>query len=510
MDLSDQKKLKSLIARRHPVYEEMLPHWQFLSDCYKGGREWFAGNIFRYIKEGDVEYSDRVDRAYRFNHSREIVDMVNKYIFKAEVTRNETDATKAVIDFWRSSTKNDLDISQYMKQVSNRASTFGRIWVVVDNTSAGTLALTLADEKFYGVRTYSYIVAPEHALDMSYDQFGNLNWILISELARDDEDPLMSTGDSINRFRLWTKTSWFLFEERGKGKLKKVELVKQDEHGLGVVPVFSVDHIESSDPYTSPSLIGDIAYLDRAIANYLSNVDAIIQDQTFSQLAMPAQGLLPGDTGFEKLTEMGTRRIFTFDGESGAQPFYLSPDPRQAHLIVTVIQQVINEIYHSVGMAGERTKQDNASGIDNSSGVAKAYDFERVNALLTAKADSLDRAEQKLIHLVNLWNGEESPPVDLVKYADDFDVRGLYDDFDIAERLSLVEAPDSVRREQMNVLVDKLFPRLDEALKKSIINDLKSWPPAPEVLESGSSILNRVPKDKSSNPDGDKDTEAAA
>ncbi len=29
-------------------------------------------------------------------------------------------------------------------------------------------------------------------------------------------------------------------------------------------------------------------------------------------------------------------------------------------MIITTIQTVINEIYHSVGVAGERTKQDNA------------------------------------------------------------------------------------------------------------------------------------------------------
>ncbi|MCP6576658.1 hypothetical protein NL496_28590, partial [Klebsiella pneumoniae] len=84
---------------------------------------------------------------------------------------------------------------------------------------------------------------------------------------------------------------------------------------------------ESESPYFSPSLIDDIAYLDRAVANYLSNLDAIIQDQTFSQLAIPVQSLLPGDENHAKVMEMGTKRVFTYDSESGNQPFYLSPDP---------------------------------------------------------------------------------------------------------------------------------------------------------------------------------------
>jgi hypothetical protein len=43
--------------------------------------------------------------------------------------------------------------------------------------------------------------------------------------------------------------------------------------------------------HISTPLIADIAYLDRAAANYLSNLDAIIQDQTFSQLVIPAEAL---------------------------------------------------------------------------------------------------------------------------------------------------------------------------------------------------------------------------
>ncbi|MFX9457971.1 hypothetical protein ABTO37_19515, partial [Acinetobacter baumannii] len=74
-------------------------------------------------------------------------------------------------------------------------------------------------------------------------------------------------------------------------------------------------------------------------------------------------------------------------------------------------------------MAGERTKQDNAVGIDNSSGVAKAYDFERVNALLAAKADSLEAIENKIVDLVCKRHGvklkEDSTP--LVSYPDNFD-----------------------------------------------------------------------------------------
>ena len=497
----DQKKLRALISRRHPQYQDYLKHWEFLDATYEGGREWFAdGNIFRYIKEGDSEYADRLERCYRFNHTREVVDLLNKYLFKQNITRNETDAPDSVKAFWAKSTKNGLKMRDLSRQASKKASIAGRIGVVVDNNAAAAGAVSKADEKASGVRTYAYIVGPAQLLDFDFDDNGDLNWITIREVARDAADPMNSSGDEIPRTRLWTKTEWRLFEERRVGKSNKTEVVEigNGRHGLGVVPVVLHDNIITDEEYVVPALIADIAYLDRAVANYLSNLDAIIQDQTYSQLAMPAQNVLPGSDNYNTLLDMGTKRVFLYDGEGGAQPFYLSPDPKQAQMILSVINKIINEIYHTVGLAGERTKQDNAVGIDNSSGVAKAYDFERVNALLQAKADSLEVFENKVVKLVALWNGEgDKIEEDLVSYPDDFDTRGLYDEFDIAARLMLIDAPQGVRQQQMETLIDKLFPQLGKDLKAKMIAELKEWPVDPVQMAADMAAATAPPPQES-------------
>jgi len=475
----EQKRLKALIERRHPEYHGHVEHWAFLENTYEGGRDWFVENIFRYVKEGDKEFTDRVERCYRFNHSREVVDLINKYLFKQHITRND-DAPESVKEFWKKATKNGLSVKDFIRQVSKKTSMVGRIGIVVDTTAPKGKVLSKADAKAENIRTYAYAIGPEQLLDYSYDQDGALNWVLIREAVRDDVDPFTSSGDEIDRYRLWTKTDWKLFEEQQQGRKKTVVMIDSGNHSLGEVPVILADNIITDEEYSAPALINDIAYLDRAVANYLSNLDAIIQDQTFSQLAMPAQNILPGEDSYTKLVEMGTKRVFLYDGEGGAQPFYLSPDVKQAELIVTVVNKIIGEIYHTVGLAGERTKQDNAVGIDNSSGVAKAYDFERVNALLAAKADRLEAIENRLTRLVAKWNGEDSQVKDdLVSYPDNFDTRGLYDEFDISARLMLIDAPDSVRRQQMMMVLDKLFPQLASDLRKKMEAELKGWPVDP-------------------------------
>lgn len=504
-----QKQLKAFLSRRHPEYDDRLPHWEFLRACYEGGRGWFGSNIFRYIKEGDKEYADRVERCYRFNHTREVVDLVDKYLFKMEIGRNSDDAPNSIKRFWKHATLNGLSIDDFMQQVSKSSSIYGRPWIVVDTTVTGD-AVTVADEKNGLARVYAYIVTPENVCDMSYDSSGELNWVLIHEQVRDDENPIESTGKMTDRYRLWERDQYTVFtvKERSKtqtdspakigkratkGKGDTIGVIPVDQtaggqyeievdgphaHQFGCVPIIPADNVISSEPYASPSLIDDVAYLDRAVANYLSNLDAIIQDQTFSQLIMPAQGITPGEDGYDKLLEMGTKRVFTYDGEAGGEPKYISPDVKQAEIILKVVNKIINEIYHTVGLAGERTKEDNAMGIDNSSGVAKAYDFERVNSLLASKADSLEVIENKLCALVAKIAGDDLDEENrLVHYPDNFDVRGLYDEFEIAARLSLIEAPDGVRRKQMEGVIEKLFPKLGKDIKKEMVAELKSWPP---------------------------------
>lgn len=480
-----QKALKEFVSRRHPHYVRLETHWDFLESTYEGGREWFKKNIFRYIKEGDTEFGERIERCYRFNHTREVVDLVNKYLFKQQVARKD-DAPEYLKSFWEKATKDGESIDELVRQISKKTSIHGRVAIVVDSNAVEGEVLSVAEARRSDKRLYAYIVGPKQILDYSFGESGELNWILLSEYGRDDEDPFTSSGEEIMRWRLWDKNSWWLFEEVVISKRKReIRMVDSGDHNLGIVPVVLADNINSEDRYHCAALIDDIAYLDRAVANYLSNLDAIIQDQTFSQLAMPAQNVMPGEDDYTKMLEMGTKRVFLYDGEGGAQPFYLSPDPKQAALIIDAIAKIINEIYHTVGLAGERTKQDNSVGIDNSSGVAKAYDFERVNALLAAKADALELTENKIAKVVAAWN-DAAEDDDFVHYADDFDTRGLYDEFDISAKLSLVQAPPEVRREQMKMLVKKLFPQASKAMLAKVEGELKEWPVDPVELAQNS------------------------
>lgn len=501
--------LRSFYDRRHPEYNGQVAHWAFLEETYEGGRAWFERHIFQGDKEGKKEFRQRKARAYRFNHTREVVDLLQKYLFKGEIVRDRDNAPEVVKKFWDNATLDNLQVEQLMRNAASLSSIKGRAAIVVDNNFREG-AVSVAESTKGNQRIYAYAVDAKDVLDYAYDEDGDggLLWVKIREYARDDKDPLHSTGDIIERIRLWTRNEWVLFEEepmpedqQRRGAKQEVVLAVsikgQKQHNLGRVPVVLLDHMPSDNPYKVPGLIDDIAYLDRAVANYLSNLDTIIQDQTFSQLAMPAQGLLPGDDEYNKLIELSTKRAFIFDGGAGstAKPEFLSPDPKQAGVILTVISKIINEIYHTVGLAGERTKEDNSQGIDNSSGVAKAYDFERVNSLLTTKGKACERAENEVAVLVCLWAKEKAPAERLVKYPETYDVMRLLDDLAVAEQLFKIDAPKEMRRQHLEQIIDKLFKRIKPEKRAKIVEDIRKWPEnmEPVITAPPSSVRGTTP-----------------
>jgi hypothetical protein len=496
---ASQKQLQEFLKRRHPEYENRIKHWNFLEATYEGSRDWFKANIFKYLKEGRKEFNDRVARAYRFNHTREIVELVQKYLFKGDVVRKD-DAPDYVKGFWKRVTRSNLSIDQFIRLISSTTSQLGRCAVFVDSTKTDAVR-TKADEKAAGARVYAYIVKPQNILDYGFDDDdGELAWILVAETYRDDKDPITASGKVKVRYRLWTKTEWVLFEvKETRGGSTRVNIADRGNVAINRVPCFFADHLIGENLYWAPGLIDEIAYLDRATANYLSNLDAIIQDQTFSQLAMPAQSVLPGEKGYDALIEAGTKRTFLYDSEGG-EPKFLSPDPKQAQLIITVVNKIIAEIYQTAGASGERTKQDNAVGIDNSSGVAKAYDFDKLNSLLTSKAQSLQQVENKIVELVALWTGEAVPEDNLVAYPETFDVRSLFDEFTVAQNLALMDAPKTVRGEQMKQVIEKLFPGIAKAIKDKMVAELKDWPKDP--IEQAKAMFEATSPPPGSNDPG--------
>jgi hypothetical protein len=125
--------ITSFYYRRHPAYDGLLAHWAVCTESYEGGPEWFERNLFKYIKEGDTEFADRKKRAMRINHTREAVDLVQKYLFKSPIKRDRDGAHEQVTKFWARAARSGEGIDELMRLISTSNSLTGRVGLVIDN-----------------------------------------------------------------------------------------------------------------------------------------------------------------------------------------------------------------------------------------------------------------------------------------------------------------------------------------------------------------------------------------
>ena len=104
--------------------------WDFLQSSYEGGMKYISNNLFQYIKEGNIEFDKRKERAYRENHTRRIVDLIISYLFKAQPTRVMTN--QLLIDFYDNVDGLGTPMHQKLKYFSSMASVLGRVYIVMD------------------------------------------------------------------------------------------------------------------------------------------------------------------------------------------------------------------------------------------------------------------------------------------------------------------------------------------------------------------------------------------
>jgi hypothetical protein len=199
------------ISRIHPKYSEHKKIWEFLLSSYIGGEKYVDANLFQYIKEGNQEFDERKKRSYRENHTKRIVDLIISYLFKAQPTRTITN--QLLLDFYDNVDGQGTPMHQKLKYFSSMASVLGRVYIVMDKRSLPPEEKTGTHRDNLKEKPYIYMVFPQQVLDVSFNEDGDLRWILFTESVRDDEDPFTSTGDVTTNYRLWTTEGCFVFDD---------------------------------------------------------------------------------------------------------------------------------------------------------------------------------------------------------------------------------------------------------------------------------------------------------
>jgi len=130
-----------------------------------------------------------------------------------------------------------------------------------------------------------------------------------------------------------------------------------------------------------------------------------------------------------------------------------------------MIERQIKQLYASISLTGETGEEVKAE-----SGVAKAYDFDKMNTLLASKGDNLEEAELELAMVAGRWLDTEIEYE--VDYPDEFDVRSLAEEISIAQELALIDVSETFKKEIDKIIVKKALPKLPKKIVDRIFKEI--------------------------------------
>jgi hypothetical protein len=462
-----EKETITINERVHPLYSKYLEEWDFYIKSAAGGKDYCSDedNLFTHRLEDQAgDYSDRQTRVYYLNFCNLVCAIYADYIFKEKIRRPPNDDLDA---FRKNVDGRGTDITTFMNQVSYLSSVYGQVHIIVDSPKAGDLDVPL---HVYKANTgqydpYAVIVAPQDLRDWSVDELGNLNWVLIRNRGYKDSDPKTPREDDTT-YRVIARDYWATFDKDG-------DEIERKEHDLGEVYIVTAYNSDSNIDLIGESLITDISRINRIIYNWCSNVDEMIERQTFSQLVMPddpQDDLDPKDENAGSLRKLSTASIFTFPKDSGQPPQFISPDRQQIDVIWKMIQNHRDLIYE---LAGLGTVGSSSKFLSQRSGISQAYQFLSINSSLAKKAVRLERAENEINRLVLLWKKQDDMK-ELVEYPVEFDVLTLTETMESTFQIAAQNFSETLNIELLKALARKAAPVLPEETITKIYKEIEA------------------------------------
>ena len=249
--------------------------------------------------------------------------------------------------------------------------------------------------------------------------------------------------------------------------------IERKKHDLGEVYIVTAYNSDSNIDLIGESLITDISRINRIIYNWCSNVDEMIERQTFSQLVMPddpQDDLDRKDENAGSLRTLSTASIFTFPKDSGQPPQFISPDRQQIDVIWKMIQNHRDLIYE---LAGLGTVGSSSKFLSQRSGISQAYQFLSINSSLAKKAVRLERAENEINRLVLMWK-EQDDMEEMVEYPVEFDVLTLTETMESTFQIAAQNFSETLNIELLKALARKAAPVLPEETITKIYDEIEA------------------------------------
>ncbi|MCP4645824.1 MAG: hypothetical protein GY851_35590 [bacterium] len=464
------------LLKTNPARDAYLKEWEFWLAAYEGTAALLdLDKLLQNPRESDANYEARQDEALSFGYSESIVSLFLHYLFatppRREIGALEDDDLFTAFD--QDADLEGTDYTAFLEEAEQYASVFGVVGVLVDKPAAQ--AENRAQELEQGLYPYCALYFPDAIMDWTYEAAGaNGRKTLVFLKLKDADD---------NRYRVWTPTTWQVWEydEDDKTTSQPV-LIGEGVNPLGEIPFRWLYNRKHRIRGIGVSDIQEIARLDVAVMNHLSQGDEIVKYAAFPMMRKPQKTKSP--TG-EDTDTAGVTAVLEFNPEFGSdgKPDWLEAAVREPLLgIMEWMDRKTRETYRAAHASVVNGVEDRAAR----SGVALKREFMELGAKLGAKAQHLQETDMAILRLWGLWQGKSAAELEkvTVEYPKEFDIEDLTQDIQNLLAASAIIVSEAFNRAAQKALSRRILPgvspdtqvTIDEEIDRDPVKDITVGP----------------------------------
>ena len=397
--------MKIDIEYQHPDYENNVGRWEFYLRSYMGGADYSEGNYLTgYLNEDSKAYDRRRQLTPIDNHCRNVVHIYSSFLWRISPTRNFAgmEGSPDLEQFLADADLDGQNFNSFMRQAQIWSSVYGHVWLMVDKPQSN--AGTRAEELDQGLRPYVTLITPENVYDWRWERQPSGRYELTYLKVRESVDRVDGTT-TVTYFREWYRDAIKLTRYDGSTG----EVIEQIDNPIGVIPAVYLPANRSIVRGIGISDISDVAYMQKAIYQELSEIEQLIRISNHPTLVKT----------YDTDASAGAGAIINIadDLDAGLRPYQMQPSGANLDAIRASIADKIDAINRMTHMGAVRGAKELTQ-----SGVAMQTEFQMLNAKLSEKADILELAEEQLWSFYCQWQEHNVHEVQ-ISYPDSFDLR---------------------------------------------------------------------------------------
>ena len=454
-----------IFRRTHSDYRKNRAVWEKSKAAYAGGSDYIRDALIRHVSEIDIEFAERLRRAYYFNYPRRIAQLITQYIFATEPQRINADAL-LLEDFSRTGART----GDVMRQFSTLLNIFGKAALLVEMPFfEGELDYERCRKE--RIRPFAKALSPLEAVDYAYGSDGKLDWLIVEEETLQKTNPF-EPEYKIRRRKLFTRNEFMIFERNALNS--PVKCVMHCKHALGAVPAVIAGDVDGAE-INGGHYFEDIVRISDAILNNESEAQMnmikqmfglLVISDSFARCAQPT-AVNENTESPQKFSHIIARSAAIWESpEEKGISRYISPGGADTKCIREENLALKRELFDLVGLAAQNENRLLQSAD------SKAWDHHHVGQFLAAKAELLEQCESSVWEIMRLYD----PSLEKVHvaYNRDFSVTNL--ESSIRALLDLDKFSDSetyhteVARTAL-FLLEKL-KKIDHITKENILKEL--------------------------------------